>query len=278
MEDHTLFLPLATALSTTIWPQLLLTSQAVPPKRAAHHSFRFLKLQFNHISPKYTTPAIRQKGKWEGQQLEPQENILVLKFILFHLRHSDPSPCYSRLDFSAQPASVMLAPSVHSQKCCCGLSNTEPSHTNPNSGCRDKSVQRRIYKEKDFTKTKTQIATIFLQECVISMFGNISNSPNTSPNSQKLRQTGRCCCYRGSGSPQNAGYTQTQLLRPMAIKVRKSGIANPSTNIQIKNYNKGKVDGEWEIIEETQRTPLTAKRNLTIFSTVDSVSRPSNIF
>lgn len=38
------------------------------------------------------------------------------------------------------------------------------------------------------------------------------------------------------------------------------------------------MDGEWEIIEETQRTPLTAKRNPIIFSTVDSVSRLNNRF
>lgn len=51
---------------------------AVRPKKAAHLNFRFLKLQLNHIFLKYMTAATFQKDKWEGQQLEPQENILVL--------------------------------------------------------------------------------------------------------------------------------------------------------------------------------------------------------
>lgn len=53
--------------------QLLLTSYTVLLKRAAHHNFRFLKLQLNHISLKYMTAATFQKGKGEGQQLEPQK-------------------------------------------------------------------------------------------------------------------------------------------------------------------------------------------------------------
>lgn len=103
-----------------------------------------------------------------------------------------------------------------------------------------------------------QVAIISLQVKIISMFGSISNSPDTFPNSHKWRQTG-CFCYKGSGSPQNAGCTQVQLLGPTTIKkFRKSAIANPFTNVQIKNYKKGKVDGECEIIEKTQRTLATA--------------------
>lgn len=111
----------------------------------------------------------------------------------------NPPPCYSRLDFCAQAASATMALSVHSQKCFCGLFNT-----NPISGCRDKSVQHCIHEEKCFStamKAQKQVAIISNQVLIISMFDNIPNSPNTFPNSHK-QETKRLLLLQRARKPQ----------------------------------------------------------------------------
>lgn len=177
------------------------------------------------------TAATFQKDKWEGQQLEPQENTLVLSphHFTWGTLILTPPPCYSRLDFSAQAAPASWAEPPWPSLCTpsnasVGFPTLSPATQAPlqdaeSKACSNASTRKKISAQQ--WKHSRQVAIISLQVKIISMFDSISNSPDTFPNSHKWRQTGCCCCYKGSGSPQNAGCTQVQLLGPTTIKIQK---------------------------------------------------------